>query len=62
MHTREGYRGKGYAKAVCSFVTAHILASGRSATCSTRADNTSMLRVATALGFRRLDTDNCVLP
>jgi GNAT superfamily N-acetyltransferase len=53
VQTREGYRSRGYAKAVCSFATAHILASGRVATCGTGADNAPMLRVATSLGFRR---------
>ena len=52
VQTREGYRSRGYAKAVCSFVTAHILGSGRTATCNTRADNAPMLRVATKLGFQ----------
>jgi RimJ/RimL family protein N-acetyltransferase len=54
VQTREGYRSQGFARAVCSFVTAHVLASGRRATCSTRIDNVPMLRVATNLGFRPL--------
>ena len=54
VQTREGYRGRGYARAVCAFATAHILAQGRMATCRTRADNAPMLRVATRLGFRRV--------
>jgi RimJ/RimL family protein N-acetyltransferase len=54
VQTREGYRSQGYSKAVCSFVTAHILASGRKVTCSTRTDNAPMLRVATSLGFQPL--------
>ena len=52
VQTREGYRARGSARAVCSFATAHILASGRKATCSTRTDNAPMLRVAASLGFR----------
>ena len=54
VQTREGYRGRGYARAVCAFATAHILAQGRVATCSTQAANAPMLRVATSLGFRRV--------
>lgn len=52
VQTVEARRGRGYSKAVCSFVTAYILNNGRLATCSTRADNVAMLRVAAALGFR----------
>jgi hypothetical protein len=52
VHTREGYSSRGYSKDVCSFVTAHILASGRQATCSTRIDNSPMLRVVASLGYR----------
>jgi GNAT superfamily N-acetyltransferase len=54
VQTREGYSSRGYSKAVCSFATAHILASGRKATCHTRADNAPMLRVARSLGFQPL--------
>ena len=53
VHTQIGYRRRGYARAVCSFATAHILAHVATATCTTRADNTPMLRLAAALGFRR---------
>lgn len=49
--TREGVRNRGHATAVCSFVTAHILGSGRRATCTTR--NPAMVRVAERLGYRR---------
>jgi predicted GNAT family acetyltransferase len=52
VQTDEAWRGRGYAKAVCSFVTAHILANGRVATCGTGADNIAMQRVAAAIGFR----------
>ena len=52
VQTRPGYRSRGYSKAVCAFVTAHILASGRQATCSTRIDNAPMLRVVASLGVR----------
>jgi hypothetical protein len=40
-----------YAKTVVSFVTAHILASGRKATCLTMHDNKAMQRTAESLGF-----------
>ena len=53
VHTRVGYRRRGHARAVCSFATAHILAHVATATCTTRADNTPMLELAAALGFRR---------
>jgi RimJ/RimL family protein N-acetyltransferase len=52
VRTREGHRSQGYSTAVCSFVTAYILASGQTATFSMRADNTPMLRVAMRLGFQ----------
>jgi RimJ/RimL family protein N-acetyltransferase len=51
--TDPAHRGQGYARSVCSFVTAHILASGRGATCHTVASNAAMLRVAESLGYRR---------
>jgi predicted GNAT family acetyltransferase len=50
--TQPEYRGHGYAKAVCSFVTAHIMAAGRTATCHTYKTNTAMLQVAERLGYR----------
>ncbi len=49
--TRDDHRSHGYATAVCSFATAHIVGSGRTATCSVSAGNMPMLRVATRLGF-----------
>ena len=52
VQTREGHRSRGYSKAVCSFVTAHILAHGRRATLHTRADNAPMVQIARSLGFR----------
>lgn len=51
--THPEHRGQGYAKAVCSFATAAILASGRTATCHTHTTNTAMLRVAESLGYTR---------
>lgn len=47
------HRGRGYARSVCSFATAEILAAGRIATCHTAATNIAMLRVAESLGYRR---------
>ena len=51
--TQPDHRGQGYARLVCSFATAQILAAGRTATCHTAATNTAMLRVAEHLGYRR---------
>jgi predicted GNAT family acetyltransferase len=51
--TDPAHRGRGYARSVCSFVTTHILARGREATCHTRANNAAMLRVAESLGYHR---------
>ena len=51
--THPDFRGRGHAKAVCSFVTSYILNSGRIATCGTREDNAPMIRVVEALGFER---------
>jgi GNAT superfamily N-acetyltransferase len=53
--TQPDVRRRGYAKAVVSFVTAHILASGRRATCTTGLDNVAMQRTAESVGFARLD-------
>jgi RimJ/RimL family protein N-acetyltransferase len=53
--TRDDVRGQGLATAVCSFVTAHILDSGRIATCTTTRSRPAMLRVAERLGYRRVD-------
>ena len=49
--TRDDARGRGLATAVCSFVTAHILASGRVATCNTTGSRPAMIRVARRLGY-----------
>ena len=51
--TQPEYRGRGSARAVCSFATAQILAAGRTAMCHTAATNSAMLRVAESLGYRR---------
>ena len=51
--TRDGCRQRGYGTAVCSFVTAYILDSGRTATCHTQPDNWTMQRVALSLGYQR---------
>jgi predicted GNAT family acetyltransferase len=51
--TRPDARGKGYATSVVSFMTQHILDSGRLATCSTRVDNIAMQRTAERVGFQR---------
>jgi RimJ/RimL family protein N-acetyltransferase len=53
VSTREEFRGRGCAKAVCSFVTSWILGRQPRAPCHTRADNAAMLRVAENLGFQR---------
>jgi ribosomal protein S18 acetylase RimI-like enzyme len=52
VHTRASHRRHGYARSVCAFAIADILARGCIATCTTRADNTPMLRLATSLGFQ----------
>ena len=48
-------RRQGYAQAVVSFVTAHILDAGRRATCTTSWDNVAMQRTAESVGFYRID-------
>jgi predicted GNAT family acetyltransferase len=53
VSTLPDQRGRGYAKAVCSFATAHILGAGRTATCHTARTNAAMIRVAESLGYRR---------
>jgi ribosomal protein S18 acetylase RimI-like enzyme len=55
--THPDFRGRGYAKAVCSFVTAYILDTGRVATCGTRENNAPMIGVVKALGFERTVED-----
>lgn len=52
VRTREEFRGRGMAKSVVSFVTAHILAEGRVPTLHTQPTNLAMLRVAKAVGFQ----------
>ncbi|MCW5848613.1 MAG: GNAT family N-acetyltransferase [Anaerolineae bacterium] len=54
VYTRPEARGRGYAKAVVSFVTAAILDAGQRARCSTAHDNHAMQRVAESLGFQRV--------
>jgi hypothetical protein len=53
VFTLPDHRGRGNAKAVCSFATSHILAAGWTATCHTARANAAMLRVAESLGYRR---------
>jgi len=53
VRTQPDARRQGYAKAAVSFVTAHILDSGRRATCTTGADNVAMQRTAESVGFVR---------
>jgi RimJ/RimL family protein N-acetyltransferase len=60
VSTREGHRRLGHAADVCAFVTAYVLAEGRHATCTTRADNEAMIATALSLGYERLpNTDDC---
>jgi GNAT superfamily N-acetyltransferase len=49
--TAPGHRGRGYGKAVVSFVTDEIHRLGRSATITTGEDNLAMLRVIHHLGY-----------
>lgn len=53
VRTAAGHRRRGLGKQVCAFVTAHILAAGRLATCDTGEDNLAMIRTAQSIGFRR---------
>jgi RimJ/RimL family protein N-acetyltransferase len=53
--TREDLRSHGLATVVCSFVTAHILQSGRRATCKTPRGRPAMIRVAERLGYVRTE-------
>ena len=53
VYTDPDLRRKGHARAVVSFATAHILSTGRVATCTTNADNTAMIRTAESVGFSR---------
>jgi predicted GNAT family acetyltransferase len=54
VYTRPEARGRGYAQAVVSFVTATILSAGKRATCSAASDNPAMQRVAECVGFQRV--------
>jgi predicted GNAT family acetyltransferase len=54
VYTRSEARGRGYAQAVVSFVTAAILSAGKRATCSEASDNPAMQRVAGCVGFQRV--------
>jgi len=49
--TLSAARRRGFGKVVVSFVTGHILAAGRLATCSTTGDNIAMQRTAASVGF-----------
>ena len=48
-------RGAGLSRSVCSFVTAAILSSGKTATCHTPPTNLAMRRVAGSLGYTLLE-------
>ena len=50
--THEEARNQGFATAVCSVVTAHILDGGRVATCTTTRSRAVMIRVAERLGYQ----------
>ena len=54
VRTPQPCQGRGYAKAVVSFVTAQILAAGRIPTLETRHDKVAMLHIAELLGYRRV--------
>lgn len=51
VSTAPAVRQQGYGKAVVSFVTAHILAHGRTATISTQDTNVAMRTTAESVGF-----------
>ncbi len=53
IRTAPEFRGRGYAKRIVSFVTEHILASGRVPTCTVSAENVAMIRVVESVGFRK---------
>jgi predicted GNAT family acetyltransferase len=53
VSTHPDMRGRGYAKSVVSFITQHILDSGRLATCGTHVTNIAMQRTAERVGFRQ---------
>ena len=52
VRTAPRLRRRGYGKSVVSFITAHILAAGRTATCGTRDDNVAMISTAESVGFK----------
>ena len=54
--TREDRRGCGMAKSTVSFVSEHILATGRVATLHTQPTNVAMLRAATSVGFKVVES------
>lgn len=55
VSTAPAFRRRGYGKAVVSFVTAHILEQGRTATISTDESNVAMLKTALSVGFYHSD-------
>jgi GNAT superfamily N-acetyltransferase len=55
VRTQPDARRRGCAKAVVSFVTAHILDSGRRATCTTGQGNVAMQRTAESAGYRLVE-------
>ena len=55
VSTAPSYRQQGYAKAVVSFATAHILEHDRKATILTRDTNVAMCKAAESVGFYRSD-------
>ena len=58
MSTLEGFRRRGYAKRVVSFVATFILASGRLAMCSTGDGNVAMRATAKSVGFREVPKED----
>ena len=55
--TRREWRRRDYSTKVVAFVTAHILQSGRLATCTTSGDNAAMLATAKRVGFRVIESE-----
>lgn len=55
VSTAPASRQRGYGKAVVSFVTAHILEQGRTATIWADYSNVAMLKTAESVGFYRSD-------
>lgn len=56
VYTRPELRGRGYAKAAITFVTAFISKAGKRATCNTAHDNKAMQRALESIGFQRIRT------